>query len=112
MVDLSSRNLMPILKALVTFVQSQIFDLSLNLSRKQCSCNSTITSCFHEPLQSAYKALRSAETALIRVHNDIVLSVDSGQSVILVLLDMSAAFDTVNHEILLTVKIAPAFWHY
>ena len=36
----------------------------------------------HEPLQSAYKALQSTETALIRVPNDIVPSVDSGQNVI------------------------------
>ena len=55
----------------------------------------------HEPLQSAYKALYSTETALIRVHNDILLSVDSNQNVILVLLDMSVAFYTINHEILL-----------
>ena len=52
----------------------------------------------HEPLQSAYKALYSTETALIRVHN-ILLSVDSSQNVILVLLDMSVAFYTINYEI-------------
>ena len=56
----------------------------------------------HESLQSAYKAFHRTETALIRAQNDIVLSVDSGQNVILVLLDMSAAFDTVDHEILRT----------
>ena len=56
----------------------------------------------HEPLQSAYKALHSTETAFTRVYNDIILSVGSGQNVILVLLDMSAAFNTINHEILLT----------
>lgn len=55
-----------------------------------------------EPLQSAYKVLHSTEMALIRFHNDILLAVDSGQNVILVLLDMSATFDTVNHVILLT----------
>ena len=56
----------------------------------------------HEPLQSAYKALHSTETAFIRVYNDIILFGGSGQNVILVLLDMSAAFDTINHEMLLT----------
>ena len=56
----------------------------------------------HEPLQSAYKALHSTETAFTSVYNDIILSVGSGQNVILVLLDMSAAFNTINHEILLT----------
>ena len=56
----------------------------------------------HEPLQSTYKALHSTETAFIRVNNDIILFVGSGQNVILVLLDMSTTFDTVDHEILLT----------
>ena len=55
----------------------------------------------YEPLQSAYKKSHSTETALIKVHNDIVTAIDSGHSVILVLLDLSAAFDTVDHRILI-----------
>ena len=39
----------------------------------------------------------STETALIRVYNDIALSIDSRKSVVWVLLDLSAAFDTVDH---------------
>ncbi len=54
-----------------------------------------------DPMQSAYRAGYSTETALLRVHNDIVSSVDNGKGVFLVLLDLSAAFDTVDHEILL-----------
>ena len=38
----------------------------------------------------------------MRVHNDVMISLDNGKSVILVLLDLSAAFDTVNHDLLLT----------
>ena len=38
----------------------------------------------------------------MRVHNDIMISLDNGNSVILVLLDLSAAFDTVNHDLLLS----------
>ena len=38
----------------------------------------------------------------MRVHNDIIVSMDNGNSVILVLLDLSAAFDTVNHVLLLS----------
>ena len=55
----------------------------------------------YEPLQSAYKQFHSTETALIKVCNDIVTAIDNGYSVIFVLLDLSAAFDTVDHRILL-----------
>ena len=41
------------------------------------------------------------ETALLTVTNDIMLSLDKGENVFLVLLDLSAAFDTVNHSLLL-----------
>ena len=51
--------------------------------------------------QSAYHAHHSAETALVRIHNDIAQSIDSRRSVLLVLLDLSAAFDTINHNTLL-----------
>ena len=36
------------------------------------------------------------------MHNDILRSIDNGEGVILVLLDLIAAFDTVNHELLLS----------
>ena len=55
----------------------------------------------HEKFQSAYKKFHSVETALLRVHNDILQAIDKQSAVILVLLDLSAAFDTVDHNILL-----------
>ena len=55
-----------------------------------------------ETFQSAYKAFHSTETALVRVHNDILTAIDNNNTVILLLLDLSAAFDTVDHSILLS----------
>ena len=55
----------------------------------------------NDPLQSAYKAGHSTETALLKIKADIDTAVDAGKGVILILLDMSAAFDTISHEILL-----------
>ena len=56
----------------------------------------------HEPMQSAYRACHSTETALVRVQNDILRTLDQGGAAILVLLDLSAAFDTIDHSILLS----------
>ena len=55
-----------------------------------------------EVFQSAYKKGHSTESALVRVHNDILRAIDNGGCVILLLLDLSAAFDTVDHAILLS----------
>lgn len=52
--------------------------------------------------QSAYRAHHSVETALLRVHNDILGAIDNQQGVILVLLDLSAAFDSICHDVLLS----------
>ena len=50
--------------------------------------------------QSAYKSSHSTETALLKIQNDIALSVDSGKAVALTLLDLSAAFDMIDHSLL------------
>ena len=50
--------------------------------------------------QSAYRRHHSTETAVLIVYNDIVRAVDKGQVVPLVLLDLSSAFDTVDHDCL------------
>ena len=56
----------------------------------------------HERFQSAYKAHHSTETALLTITDDILLSLDRGDNVFLLLLDLSAAFDTVKHSLLLS----------
>ena len=60
----------------------------------------------YKTLQSPYNKSHTTETALIKVHNDIVTAIDSGHSVILVLLDLSAAFDIVDHRILIRLLSA------
>ena len=52
-------------------------------------------------LQSAYRQNSSTETALIKVKNDVLPNMDEGHVTLLVLLDLSAAFDKVDHGVLL-----------
>jgi len=54
-----------------------------------------------EPFQSGFRSLYSTETAATRVVNDLLLSMDSNASSLMVLLDLSSAFDTIHHSILL-----------
>ncbi len=56
-----------------------------------------------ERLQSAYKSHHSTETALMRVQNDIASALDSNRAMMLALIDLSAAFDTVDHTRLVTL---------
>ena len=54
-----------------------------------------------ETFQSAYKQYHSTETALTVVTNNILTVLDRKQAVLLVSLDLSAAFDMVDHTVLL-----------
>ncbi len=54
-----------------------------------------------EDFKSGFRPSHSTETALIRVKNDLLLSCDRGCIFLLVLLDLIAAFNTIDHNILL-----------
>ena len=52
-------------------------------------------------MQSAYRVNHSTETPVLKVPSDILLAIDAGDLSALVILDLSAAFDTVDRSILL-----------
>ena len=73
-----------------------------HLQTSRAHCRET-TLKFHDllpRLQSAYLAHHSTETAVLKVIGDILLALDSGDLAMLTLLDLSAAFDSVDHETL------------
>ena len=56
----------------------------------------------HAEHQSGYRSNHSCETATLTMYNDLLCITDMKSKVILLLLDLSAAFDTVNHGILIS----------
>ncbi len=71
-----------------------------------------------EKMQSSYRELHSTETALMQVSNDILCALDKGHAVLLLLLDLSTTFDTLDHRILierlsvfLSVWKCHSVWH-
>ena len=61
--------------------------------------------------QSAYRRNHSTETALLRVISDLLNSMDKQEVTLLRLLDLSAAFDCVDHDILLS-RLERDVWHW
>ena len=55
------------------------------------------------PEQFAYKKNHSTETLLIKVVNDVLIAADERSATVIMLLDLSAAFDTVDHNLLLKI---------
>ena len=80
-------NLWFIAKTLVKLVQSQVYSYLNSRS-------------IHNTCQSAYRPGQSTETALLKVVNDLLLSLIKGSISVLALLDFSLEFDTIDHTIL------------
>ena len=57
----------------------------------------------HCPEQSAYKKTFSTETLLIRIWNDLLVASDEKSATVVMMLDLSASFDTVDHNLLLNI---------
>ena len=57
----------------------------------------------HCPEQSAYKKNFSTETLLVRIWNDLLVASDEKSATVVMMLDLSAAFDTVDHDLLLNI---------
>ena len=58
--------------------------------------------------QSAYRSCYSCETALVKIHNDILSILDAKSNAVVLLFDLSTAFDTVKHDLLLS-KLSAEF---
>ena len=57
----------------------------------------------HSPSQYGYKKHHSCETMLLKLVDDILVAVDKKFGVVVLLVDLSAAFDTVDHRLLLNI---------
>ena len=52
-------------------------------------------------MQSPYRPGHCIESALSHVHNNILRAVDDQKATALVLIDLSSAFDTIDHNVML-----------
>ena len=92
--DLVFKNLRPVsnLQFLSKLTEHTVFDQTYN---------HMMDLGLYPVLQSAYRKCHSTETAFLKVQNDILMNMNRQHATLIVLLDLSVAFDTVDHKILL-----------
>ena len=81
----------------LSFLSKVLERIVLSQLNKHLNHNSLLS-----PPQSSYKPNYSTETDLLRIVNDLLTAMDNNKICILTLLDLSAAFDTIDHQIRLT----------
>ncbi len=96
--DLNNYRLVLLLSFLSKLVERVVLK---QLTKHLVSCN------LYVPVQSAYRPKHSTKPALLKVVSDLLPAVDGDIAAALALLDQSAAFDTVDHSILLN-RLIPA----
>ena len=94
--ELTYKNFRPVSN--LPFISKIVEKAVLSQLFKHCEGNAPLPN-----LQSGFRRFHSTETALLKVESDILMSMDRQEITLLVLLDLSAAFDTIDHWILLNV---------